>query len=78
MSLVNAAIVNCHEAGIRKFPENPNRDKEVIGFVKAGAQVKVDTSKSTYTWNDKHLYWCESSIGAGWINEGVIQIQGGT
>ena len=74
--MTKATIVNCHEAGIRKYPEDPNRDKEVVGIVKAGDTVKIDQNKTTYDWVGDQFYYCEASIGAGWINTNLVSIGG--
>lgn len=71
-----ATIVNCHEAGIRKYPDDPNRDKEVSGIVKAGTKVKVDITTVSYDWVGDRFYYCETPVGSGWINVELLNIGG--
>lgn len=71
--MTKAHIVNCKEAGIRKCPN----DDQIIGKLKAGDTISVDTSKRYFSWTDKEYYKCESEAGEGYILADLISTKGG-
>lgn len=71
--MIKARIVNCKEAGIRK---NPN-DDQVLGKLKSGDTISVDTSKRYFSWTDKEYYKCESEAGEGYVLSDLVATKGG-
>lgn len=71
--MVKAHIVNCKEAGIRQYP---NAD-QIIGKLKAGDGISVDTSKRYFSWTDKEYYKCEFGAGEGYVLAELVSTKGG-
>lgn len=71
--MTKARIVNCKEAGIRKCPN----DDQIIGKLKVGDTISVNTSKRYFSWTDKEYYKCESEAGEGYILAELISTKGG-
>lgn len=71
--MVKAHIVNCKEAGIRKYPN----DDQIVGKLKAGDSISVDMSKRYFSWTDKGYYKCEFGAGEGYVLAELISTKGG-
>lgn len=53
-------IVGCHELGIRKDPAITEMAEEVIETVKATEVLLVDTERTSYSWDGKLFYYCQT------------------
>ena len=73
--MTKCVITNCHEASIIKDPTDTDYDEEVIGTLKAGDTILVDTSRVFWSWDDKQYYKCDYGYEKdfGYINTGLVK-----
>lgn len=69
-------VYNCKEAGIQKDPTDPDLLDQIIGEVKAGDTVLVDTSRVYWSWDDRQYYKCVYGTNPeeGYIFTGVVKV----
>lgn len=64
---------NCKSASIRKKPEDPLEDPDIVGFVKKGDSLYVDRNTLIYNWQGRAYYQCRTVNGlSGYIAVSLI------
>lgn len=64
--MVTATVINCKRLSIRKHPWVTPYAEDVIGTVKAGDTLQVDTDDKVYSWDDKEFYKVDFGSNSGY------------
>lgn len=69
-------VYNCHEASIQRDPTNPETLDLILGTVKAGSTINVDTSRVFWSWDDRQFYKCDYGTNPeeGYISTSVVKV----
>lgn len=65
-------IKNCKSASIKRCPWITQAKDQIIGELKAGQEISVDTAKVYYDWTGVSYYRCSTQYGPGFVAVGLV------